>query len=299
MQRSRTPALYVILGLVLLAGYYAVPGSGRGNDAEWKVALYLSASASSPVAVLYGILRHRPERPLPWYLVLANQTVYASADVTFYVRHDLLGLTGYPAVSDILYLGHYPFLIAALLVFIRRRTPGSDRSALIDGGILVTSTAMLSWIFVIGPSVAAPGFDVLSRATSAAYPIMDLLLLSIVLWLLLGVGRRPTAFWLLVSSLLLLCATDTIYAMQQIQGTYRPGGFLDGMWIFYYLLIGASMLDGSMAQLDRPSPVPALPPERRASSASAWRRCPSRSCYSSSRIATRPISIPSSPSAPR
>ena len=173
--------LYVIAGLALLAGYYAVPGSRGGPNAEWKVVLYLLASASAPAAVLFGILRYRPARPFPWYLVLANQIVYASANVTFFVRHDLLGLSQYPAVSDILYLAHYPLLIAALVVFIRRRTPGGDRSALIDGGILVVTAAMLSWIFVIAPSFDASGQDVLARVTSAAYPIMDLAMLSIVL----------------------------------------------------------------------------------------------------------------------
>lgn len=242
------------------AGYYTIPGGHGGPDAAWKVALFLSISASAPGAVLVGILRFRPSRPFPWDLILANQVVYASADFTFYIRHDLLGLNQYPAVSDILYLLHYPLLVAALVVLIRRRTPGSDRSALMDAGVLVVTAAMLSWIFVIAPSFDAPGQDVLARVTSAAYPVMDLTMLSIVLWLFLGAGRRTRSFWILGASLVLLFATDTVYALQQIDGTYHPGNFLDGMWAVYYLLIGASMLDPSMAKLDSPSPVRGLPP---------------------------------------
>jgi len=252
--------LYVIAGLALLAGYYAVPGGRGGPNAEWKVVLYLLVSVSAPAAVLFGILRYRPARPFPWYLVFANQIVYASADVTFFIRHDLLGLTQYPTVSDILYLAHYPLLIAALVVFISRRTPGGDRSALIDGGILVVAAAMLSWIFVIAPSFDAPGQDVLARVTSAAYPIMDLAMLAIVLWMLLGAALRTRAFWALAVALILLFATDTIYALQQIDGTYHPGNFLDGMWVAYYLLIGASMLDPSMVKLDARSPARDMPP---------------------------------------
>ena len=59
---------------------------------------------------------------------------------------------------------------------------------------------------------------------------------------------------------MVLFATDTIYALQQIDGTYHPGSFLDGMWVVYYLLIGASMLDPSMAELDARSPVGDMPP---------------------------------------
>jgi len=197
---------------------------------------------------------------LAWYLVLLSQAIYASGDVIFYIRNDLLKLTQYPAVSDLFYLLHYPVLIVALAIFIRRRSPGGDRAALIDAGVLAVTATMLSWIFVIAPSINSPGQDALSRATSAAYPIMDVIMLAMALWLLIGTGRRPRSFWLLAAALVMLFATDTIYALQQIAGTYHPGGFLDGMWVGYYLLIGASALDPSMVHLGDPlltkSPVP-------------------------------------------
>jgi diguanylate cyclase (GGDEF)-like protein len=74
------------------------------------------------------------------------------------------------------------------------------------------------------------------------------------LWLLVGTGRKTRSFWLLGAALVLLFATDTTYALQQIAGTFHPGGFLDGMWVGYYLLIGASALDPSMVQLGDASP---------------------------------------------
>jgi two-component system cell cycle response regulator len=249
------PLLYVVGGAVILAGYYLVPGGRAGPYAVWKVALYCLVSASAVGAIFLGIRRNRPTRPLAWYLVLVNQAIYASGDVTFYIRNDLLKLTQYPSVSDVLYLLHYPILIAALVIFIRRRSPGGDRAALIDAGVLAVTAAMLSWIFVIAPSINSPGQDTLARATSAAYPIMDVIMLAIALWLLIGTGRRTRSFWLLGAALVLLFATDTTYALQQIAGTYHPGGFLDGMWVGYYLLIGASALDPSMVHLGDPLPT--------------------------------------------
>ena len=194
-------------------------------------------------------------RSLAWFLVLVNQAIYASGDVTFYIRNDLLKDTQYPSASDVLYLLHYPILVVALVIFIRRRSPGGDRAALIDAGVLAVTAAMLSWIFVIAPSINSPGQDALARATSAAYPIMDVIMLAMALWLLIGTGRRTRSFWLLGAALVLLFATDTTYALQQIAGTYHPGGFLDGMWVGYYLLIGASALDPSMVHLGDPLPT--------------------------------------------
>ncbi|MGD0378951.1 MAG: diguanylate cyclase [Acidimicrobiales bacterium] len=236
-------------------GYYLVPGGRGGPEAVWKVALYCLVSASAVAAIVTGIWRRRPTRPLAWYLVLVSQAVYATGDVTFYVRNDLLKLTQYPSVSDVFYLLHYPVLIAALAIFIRRQSPGGDRAALIDAGVLAVTATMLSWIFVIAPSINSPGQSALSRATSAAYPIMDVIMLAMALWLLVGTQRKTRSFWLLGAALVLLFATDTVYALQQIAGTYHPGGFLDGMWVGYYLLMGASALDPSMGKVSNPSPI--------------------------------------------
>jgi diguanylate cyclase (GGDEF)-like protein len=245
----------VVAGALVLAAYYLVPNGRGGSDAVWKVVLYCAVSASAVGAIGYGIWRNRPSRPWAWYLVLASQAIYALGDVTFYIRNDLLNITQYPSVSDALYLLHYPVLIVALVIFIRRRSPGGDRSALIDAGVLAVTAAMLSWIFVIAPSINSPGQSTLSRATSAAYPIMDVIMLAMALWLLVGAGRRTRSFWLLGAGLVLLFATDTWYALQQIAGTYHPGGYLDGMWVGYYLLIGASALDPSMVHLGDPLPT--------------------------------------------
>ena len=247
-----TAALYLIGGELVLLAYYLLPGGVSGPNAAVKVSLFCLIGVSAGAAVLVGIRRHRPQRPLGWYLVAANQIVYAAADLTFYIRHDLLGFNQYPSVSDLLYVLHYPPLIAAVLIFIRRRSPGTDRSAVIDAGILATTAAMLSWIFVIDPSVTTAGQSLLFRTTSAAYPILDLAVLAVGMWLLVGSGRRPRSFWLLGAALILLFATDTLYALQQVHGTYHPGNFLDGMWATYYLLVGACALDPTMTDLDVP-----------------------------------------------
>jgi diguanylate cyclase (GGDEF)-like protein len=89
---------------------------------------------------------------------------------------------------------------------------------------------------------------------------MDVIMLAMALWLLVGAGRKTRSFWLLGAGLVLLFATDTIYALQQIAGTYHPGGFLDGMWVGYYLLIGASALDPSMVHLGDPLPTKSRSP---------------------------------------
>lgn len=63
-----------------------------------------------------------------------------------------------------------------------------------------------------------------------AYPILDLALLAVALRLILGTGRRPTSFYLLVTSLLLVFAGDSFYSYQTLDGSYTTGG-IDPIWL--------------------------------------------------------------------
>jgi two-component system sensor histidine kinase/response regulator len=249
------PWAYIVSGAVIAAIYYLIPGGGGGHFATEKVVLYCLLSVSAAVAIAVGVIRFRPDKRVPWLLLLLSQAVYAAGDITFYVRHDLLKLTAYPSISDVLYVLHYPVLVIALVWMIRSRSRGPDLFALIDTGVVVTVAALFSWIFVIAPQIHAPGQALLTHLTSIAYPIGDFAMFSVAMWLFIGSGRRTRSFYFLISALMLLFATDTIYVLQQIHGTYHTGNFLDAMWIGYYLLLGWAGLDPSMHDLAIPSPA--------------------------------------------
>jgi two-component system cell cycle response regulator len=207
------------------------------------------------VAIWFGLRRHRPAQRLPWVLLLANQLVYFAADVSFYVRHDLLHLQAFPSMSDFFYLTHYPLLVAGLWMLIRRRTPGRDRPALLDGVILTTGAALIGWVFLLG----LPGAR---RFGVAAGPGDELGLPGDGPWragcglrLLVGSGVRGRSFLLLVGAMTLLLAADVVYGLQQLAGVYSAGNFVDVMRLGYYLLLGAAALHPSMAALAQPSPI--------------------------------------------
>jgi len=249
------PWAYIVCGAVIAAIYYLIPGGRGGHFATEKVVLYCLLSVSAAVAIAVGVIRFRPDKRAPWLLLLLSQAVYAAGDITFYIRHDLLKLTAYPSISDVLYVLHYPVLVICLVWMIRSRSRGRDLLALIDTGVVVTVAALFSWIFVIAPQIHAPGEAFLAHLTSIGYPIGDFAMFSVAMWLFIGSGRRTRSIYFLISALILLFATDTIYALQQIHGTYHIGNFLDAMWIGYYLLLGSAALDPSMHDLAIPSPA--------------------------------------------
>ncbi len=250
--------LYIAAGLGVMGIYFAVPGHGSLPEQIVKVILYCAVSGSAVVAIGVGVRRHRPAQWLPWVLLLANQLLYFAGDVSFYVRHDLLQLQAFPSISDFLYLTHYPLLVAGLCLFIRRRTPGRDRPALLDGVILATGATLIGWVFLLGPQVHGGSGSVLVRLTSLAFPVMDLGVLAVALRLLIGAGVRGRSFFLLVGALTLLLGADVVYGLQQLAGVYTAGNFVDLMWLGYYLLLGAAALHPSMSALAEPSPIKEL-----------------------------------------
>ncbi|CCH31698.1 diguanylate cyclase [Actinosynnema sp. NPDC047251] len=243
---------YLTAGLVAIACYYAIPREGFGVAA--RVIMYCLTSTSAAVVVLWTALRLRTGARLPWLLLGLSQVVYSIADCTFYVNHYLLGLTGYPSLADVFYLGHYPLAVAALLLLIRRRTPGRDVQSALDASVLAVVAAMLSWLYLIGPR-ARLDQPVLVTAASVAYPVMDLALLAVAIRLFLGTGKRSGSFALLATNLLAILTADTLYVVQQLNGTYHAGNFLDAIWLGGNLALGAAALHPTRSAVAEPTAV--------------------------------------------
>jgi len=244
---------YVAGGTVVALAYLLFPPVAVVPDWLPKLVLYGGVSASVVVCLGVGVRRYRPQPPLPWYLLLAGQVLYLLGDLTFYWLHLVADSEAYPSTADALYLAHYPFVIAGVLALVHARTPGRDRVSGIDAAVVATSLGVLSWVFLIEPAVLAYGTPVEVRAISVAYPVMDLLVLAAAGRLVAGVGYRPPAYYLLVSSLAVLLATDTAYTTLQLNDLYRldslAGRLLDAGWLAFYLLLGAAALHPSMRSL--------------------------------------------------
>ncbi|MFI5913056.1 diguanylate cyclase [Dactylosporangium sp. NPDC051541] len=243
---------YALTGFLGITTYFLLPEDGSGL--YWRVGVYLAVSASAAAAVWWGIRRNRPRVRGPWILLGLSQVVYAAADAVFYISHYVLHAARFPSVADLLYLSHYPLLLAAVALLLRRREPRSVLG-LLDGLIFAVAAALLSWMFLIHPT-ADRGDNVLALCAEIGYPVMDLALLAVTVRLLIGSGARSASFVLLVGNLLGIAAADTIYSYQQLHGVYEAGNFLDAIWLTANLSLGLAALHPSMAGLADPAPAP-------------------------------------------
>jgi diguanylate cyclase (GGDEF)-like protein len=250
--RRRLWLAYLSAGTAGILAYFLVPAHEAGLQA--RVAAYCVISASAAAAIWHGTDRYRPQARSPWLLLAAGQVAYAVADVAFHSAHYMLDGSGsYPSTANLVYLGHYPLVVAGLMLLIRRRTAGRDLPGLLDAAVIAVAAALLSWQFVISIQVREDE-SALTKIACAAYPVMDLLLLAVALRLLLAAGRRPPAFYLLVASLFASFGADTAYVLQMLHGSYRVGNLLDAVWLAGNLALGAAALHPTMIRLGEPAP---------------------------------------------
>jgi diguanylate cyclase (GGDEF)-like protein/PAS domain S-box-containing protein len=202
---------------------------------------------SACIAIVAGVRKHRPAAPWGWYLIAVGQALFVLGDVLAYNYRALFGAAlPFPSVADPLYLAVYPVTVAGLLVMIRRRNPGRDWASLIDASIVTIGLGLLSWVFLIAPYTHDSMLHLGPKLVSIAYPLGDILLLGVAVRMAVGGGRRNAAFYLMISAIVAVLATDSVYGWIVLHGTYRPGDPLDGGWILYYVLLGAAALHPSM-----------------------------------------------------
>jgi diguanylate cyclase (GGDEF)-like protein/PAS domain S-box-containing protein len=203
---------------------------------------------SAVIAIVAGVRAHKPAARLAWYLLAAGQAFFVAGDVLSYNYAALFGKAlPFPSVADAVYLaGVYPCTAAGLLLLIRRRNPGRDWASLMDATIVTIGLALLSWVFLISPYAHDATLHLGVKLVSMAYPLGDILILGVAVRMAVGGGRRGPAFYLMVSAIVAVLATDSIYGWIQLHGSYIPGDPLDGGWILYYVLFGAAALHPSM-----------------------------------------------------
>ncbi len=210
---------------------------------------------SSVAAIAYGVWRNRPNAPVAWWFLGGGVLLFITGDTIYKFWHQIMGQQNipFPSFIDVIYITMYPVLAVGLLLLTRARVPGGNRASLIDALIITLAVALLSWIFLIGPNVRAPG-DILVRLTSAAYPLGDVLVLAMLAHLWSAGGFRNTSGRLLAIGALGTLVSDSLYGLANLHPAWNwsDGNPVDLGWILFYACWGAAALHPSMRELSEP-----------------------------------------------
>jgi signal transduction histidine kinase len=239
VRRSGASAAVLAAGVVACAVYFTLsPGAGQNN-------LYDVVGIGSSIAIAAGVLRNRPDYPLPWLLFAGGNLAFAVADVIFNQLTD----PPVPSVADWFYLGGYPLLTLGLLLLLIRAGGHHRLAALGEAGIVTAAFALFQWVWIIDTIVDGPG-SLGNRAVTAAYPAMDVILVAGLAGFFVSAAWRTPAFVLLIVSALSLLASDDAYGVGP--SSYKSGDLVDLGWMLSYVLWAAAALHPSMRELSRP-----------------------------------------------
>ena len=224
---------------------------------EWpgQVFAWACIGLSAVAAIAYGVWRNRPNAPIAWWFLGGGVFLFITGDTIYKFWHQIMGQQQipFPSFVDVVYITMYPVVAVGLLLLTRARAPGGNRASLIDALTITLGVGLLSWIFLIGPNVRAPG-DTLVRLTSAAYPLGDVLVLAMLAHLWSAGGFRNTAGRLLAIGALGILVADSLYGLANLHPAWNwsDGNPVDLGWILFYACWGAAALHPSMRELSQP-----------------------------------------------
>jgi len=134
----------------------------------------------------------------------------------------------YPSLADAFYL-LYPVGAGVAVVLLSTSNTGRSRIRLVlDGLIVAASLFVVSWISVIENVFRAGGESHLALAVSLAYPVADVVIITIA-WASAVVAYRPS-MGLLVAGLIIVALSDSVFSGLAAVNDYYTGNLIDLGW---------------------------------------------------------------------
>jgi diguanylate cyclase (GGDEF)-like protein len=211
-------------------------GSLDGFFNDW---VYNGLVVISAASCLVRAALHRTYR-IAWALIGAGLSLWAAAELTNTFYLSTLAAPPYPSIADALWLGFYPLAYIALVLLVRGHIHGERGVSLwLDGLLAALTIAAFGEVLVMQPVLDTTVGTTLEVATDLAYPMGDLLLLSLIFGVFAMTGWRPGHVWMLIAAgFTVAVVADTLYAFQIAHGTYQAGTIVDVLWPGATLLVG-------------------------------------------------------------
>ncbi|HEY6012710.1 MAG TPA: EAL domain-containing protein [Candidatus Limnocylindrales bacterium] len=235
--------VFLAVGLVAVELYYLVP--------PLVDPLYLAIGFGAAAAIVAGWLVNRPVQR-GWLLLAAGIGLYSLGDLVYTIIAAETGTEPFPSIADALYLLGQVLFVVGVARLAAPAERGLYRPAMIDAALVALAGVFVAWPTVLD-GIGFEQLDPLSAALSLAYPALDLVLIGVLARHLLQPGRKSVSLLLLLGGVAAWLAADLIYAGLSASGEYVSGMWLDAGWLLGYVLVGASALHPSMAQVVAPN----------------------------------------------
>ncbi len=238
--RARYPSL-LTSGMFVLLVMYLVGLSTHGPRFSVFVDGWLGIATQWAPAVVCATAWVRAQQRRPEIACATLAVSLFAAGNTFYVlKLAHLAAPPVPSFADAGYLSFYPFALAAIAFAVRRELAGIASAAVWRDSVLSALAATAGLAVVLSPVMDAATRSATTPAaiTAIAYPIGDLLLISAIAGVCVLKGARMQRHWLaLIAGLSVFTASDVVYALRVVTGTYVVGTALDAGWAIGLALV--------------------------------------------------------------
>jgi GGDEF domain-containing protein len=221
-------------GLVLLALSY-IGHFSPGGTRLYETWIYEGLEVLAALGALTRAVLVRAERAA-WLCIGAALLATACGDILFDFRYG--GDPPFPSAADVAYLAFYPFLYVGIVLLLRRRVSTFSASLWLDGLVAATAASALAASVLVEVVVKSTHGSRLVVLTNIAYPIGDVLLLALLVFVFSVTRWRPGRAWTLIAvGLLFNTFGDGLFLYSAALGTYVEGTYLDLAWPLSLVLI--------------------------------------------------------------
>ncbi|WP_212997379.1 putative bifunctional diguanylate cyclase/phosphodiesterase [Winogradskya consettensis] len=250
---------------LLVAAFAAVmllaPGGEVVTEAVSNVASLLMTVAAGS-ACLVRAVRRRGRTGVAWAGIGLGCLSYGSGELVWtWVQSIERQVVASPGPADVGYLAMVPLITLGLLFIpVTRQTPANRVRSVVDGLMIACSLLLISWIAVLHPLIETGADSALALTVLLAYPIGDVVLITVVLYMLAQLRREGQDYgslMLIGAAMVVVGVADSVYAYLALHGAYASGGWLDTGW---FLCFGLVLLAAR-----RPERPPGPRPQRRTS----------------------------------
>ncbi len=240
---SRARAL-VVAAIACAVVYIVLP-----TGATWE-SIRVLAPVSAVAAVLAGIATHQPVRTLPWALMAIALACIGAANAVwaalFFASRDT-----FPAVPEVFHLGA-AVLLVAVAALLGHDTAAEDSLSGIETIIVSVAVGVGVWLVVIEPFLSDRAVPIVDRVWAAAIPLFGAIALAIALRTAVQVRFEFPSARLLAIGLGVNLLADLTRSVQELRGSFVPGGVPAALSVVAVLTLAAAALDPTMAVTHRP-----------------------------------------------
>jgi diguanylate cyclase len=184
-----------------------------------------------------------------WAAIAFSLLLFTSGSILWTALVQYFNPVPYPSIADACFLAFFVVAFLGIGLLVRESVPKTSKTIWLDGLMAALGVAAFEATLVIGPISTANKGDFGTVATNIAYPIGDLVLVTMVVAVFAVRGWRPgRLWWTLGLGLVIFAAADSVYVLRVTSGTYVTGTPLDSLWLIGAFLIASAAWQGMGAE---------------------------------------------------